>query len=82
MAAQDPGVFADFRPHAERAGRPAVIYRERRIGHDVDWTVLLDGSTRIGIGCQSAPGREDAISGPCEEAVRSAREIAGTERRQ
>ncbi len=75
VAAATPGVFVGFRPAVEVAGRPAVTYRELRAGRVVDWSVVLSGSTRIGIGCQSAPGEEDVVRGPCEQAVRSAREL-------
>lgn len=78
LAEQPAGVFVDFRPRDQRAGRPAVTYREVRDGRDIRWVVLLDGATRISIGCQSAPGREDTIAGVCDDAVRSAREVAGT----
>lgn len=67
------GVFVDFDPSGVGAGRPAVTYRELRPGHDIRWTVLLDGSVRISIGCQSRPGGEDAVRYACEQAVRSAR---------
>lgn len=75
---QSPGVFTDFRPHDRRAGRPVVTYRETRGHRDIGWVVLVDGATRIAIGCQSASGRVDAVAGACDDAVRSAREITGT----
>jgi type VII secretion-associated protein (TIGR03931 family) len=73
--AQPSGVFVDFHPSDVRAGRPAVTYREVRQGHDIRWTVVLDGAVRISIGCQSAAGAEEGISVPCDLAVRSAHEI-------
>jgi len=75
VADQPPGVFVEFRPIDEVAGRPAVTYREVRAGRVIRWSVVLAGSTRISIGCQSAPGREDGIGQPCERAVASAREV-------
>lgn len=69
------GVFVDFNPSGASAGRPAVTYREVRPGHQVLWTVLLDGPVRISIGCQSRPGAEDAVRAVCEQAVRSAHAI-------
>lgn len=69
------GVFIDFDPAGSSAGRPAVTYREVRPGHQVRWTVLLDGPVRISIGCQSRPGNEDAIRAVCEQAVRTAHAI-------
>lgn len=78
---QDPGVFVDFDPADEVAGRPAVTYREIRAGRVIRWVVVLAGPTRISIGCQSAPDRQDAIREPCEQAVRSAQET-GTDARR
>ncbi|OBH76476.1 type VII secretion-associated protein [Mycobacterium scrofulaceum] len=69
------GVFVDFNPSSTSAGRPAVTYREVRAAHHVRWTVLLDGPVRISLGCQSPPGREEAVRGPCEQAVRSAHAV-------
>jgi type VII secretion-associated protein (TIGR03931 family) len=66
------GVFVDFNPSAVSVGRSAVTYREVRAGHQVRWTVLLDGAVQISIGCQSRPGSEDAVREVCEQAVRSA----------
>ena len=79
VSAQPPGVFVDFRESDEVAGRPAVTYREVRADKVVFWSVVLDGTTRISIGCESPAGREDAVREACVEAVRSARELAGTE---
>lgn len=73
--AEPPGVFVDFNPSGTSAGRPAVSYREVRAAHHVRWTVLLDGPVRISLGCQSRPGREEAVRGPCEQAVRSAHAV-------
>jgi len=75
LADQEPGVFLDFSPAGSVAGRPAVTYREVRTGRVIHWSVVLAGSTWIGIGCQSAPGREEGIRGACERAVGSAREV-------
>jgi type VII secretion-associated protein (TIGR03931 family) len=69
------GVFVDFNPSGISAGRPAVTYREVRAGHQVRWTVLLDGVLRISVGCQSRPGGEDAVRDVCEQAVRSAHAV-------
>jgi type VII secretion-associated protein (TIGR03931 family) len=66
------GVFVDFNPSAVSVGRSAVTYREVRAGHQVRWTVMLDGAVQISIGCQSRPGGEDAVREACEQAVRSA----------
>lgn len=74
MAAEPPGVFVDLRPGGEAAGRPAVTYRELRTGSVIAWSVVLDGSTRISVGCQSPPGREAEVRAACDEAVHSARE--------
>ncbi|EHB58333.1 putative alanine and valine rich protein [Mycolicibacterium rhodesiae JS60] len=79
VAEQPRGVFVDFNPADRRGGRPAVTYREVRVGRDIRWTVVLDGATRISIGCQSAPGREDVVAEACERAIESARELVGTD---
>ncbi|WP_322859539.1 type VII secretion-associated protein [Mycobacterium europaeum] len=73
--AEPAGTFVDFNPTATSAGRPAVTYREARAGHDVRWTVLVDGPVRISLGCQSRPGNEEAVRAVCEQAVRSAHAI-------
>lgn len=73
--AEPAGVFVDFNPYGTSAGRPAVTYREVRAGHQVWWTVLLDGVVRISVGCQSRLGGEDAVRDVCEQAVRSAHAV-------
>ncbi|MGH3966703.1 MAG: type VII secretion-associated protein, partial [Mycobacterium sp.] len=75
IGSEPDGVFVDFNPSGVSAGRPAVTYREVRVGHQVGWVVLLDGPVRISVGCQSRPGGDDAVRGVCEQAVRSARAI-------
>lgn len=72
VAAEKPGVFVDFNPDDVRVGRRAITYREVRDAYDIRWSVLLDGSVRISIGCQSGRGGESQISSACDEAVRSA----------
>ena len=73
IAAQPAGIFLDFRSEDAVAGRPAVTYREVRPGREVRWAVLAAGSGRISIGCQSPPGRAEAVAAACAEALRSAR---------
>lgn len=75
LADQPPGVFVDFNPAGQRAGRPAVTYREVRAGHDIWWSIVLDDAVRISIGCQSRPGDADAVREVCEQAVRSAHRL-------
>ncbi|UVO13275.1 type VII secretion-associated protein [Mycobacterium sp. SVM_VP21] len=74
--AETPGVFTGFDPAGVSAGRPAVTYREVRVGHHVDWAVVVDRAVRIGIGCQSGTGGEDILRAVCEQAVRSARAVS------
>lgn len=69
------GVFVDFNPAGRSAGRAAATYREIRPGHDIRWTVWVDRSVRISIGCQSRHGRDDAVDRECEMAIRSARAL-------
>jgi|SRR5271166_3483903 len=74
--AEPAGVFVDFNPAGFSAGRPAVTYRELRAGHQVRWSVLLDGAVRISVGCQSRPGGDDGVREVCEQAVRTAHAVA------
>lgn len=78
IASRPAGLFIGLRSDARVFGRPAVVYREVRAGHIVDWTVVLAGSTRISVGCQSRPESEREVAAACEAAVRSARE-SGTD---
>ncbi len=75
ITAEPAGVFVEFNPAGQRAGRPAVTYRERRPGHDIEWTILLAEAVRIGIGCQSPPSDHDTVGEVCERAVGSARRL-------
>jgi type VII secretion-associated protein (TIGR03931 family) len=75
MNEQPDGVFFDFDPAAVAAGRPAVTYREVRADRQILWTVFVQGTLRIAIGCQSAPGRESAMRRVCDHAVRSAHPV-------
>ena len=72
---QADGVFGQFNPDDRRVDRPAATYRERRGGRQIDWAVFVDKTVRIGIGCQSAPGSEQAVRYVCEEAIRSAHAV-------
>jgi type VII secretion-associated protein (TIGR03931 family) len=73
---QEPvGSFVDFNASDDRAGRQAVTYREVRRDRHVAWAVVVDGSLRIAIGCQSAPGRAELVREACDEAIRSARAV-------
>jgi type VII secretion-associated protein (TIGR03931 family) len=74
--AEASGLFVDFNPAGNVAGRPAVTYREVRPGHDIRWTVLVDKAVRISVGCQSRRGQEDAMRRVCDLAVRSARALS------
>jgi type VII secretion-associated protein (TIGR03931 family) len=75
LAEEPDGVFVEFNPSDRRADQPAVTYREIRADHHIAWVVLTDGSLRIAIGCQSAPGREAAVREACEAAIRSAHAV-------
>ncbi len=59
----------------QNGGRPAVTYREMRADSETRWAVFVDGTTRIAIGCQSAPASRHAIDDACVQAVRSARVV-------
>ncbi|MEV0670993.1 type VII secretion-associated protein [Mycobacterium sp. NPDC050441] len=69
---QPAGVFVDFDPSAVVTARPVVSYREVRTGREIRWAVFVDGAVRIAVGCQSAPGRDEAVLPACEAAIRSA----------
>lgn len=77
---EPPGVFTDFDPDGRRAGRQVLTYQETRVGREIRWFVLLDGPTRISIGCQRGHGSPDAIGPVCDHAIASARQVDGTER--
>lgn len=75
LSEQPDGVFVDFNPSDHRAGQAVVTYREIREDHHVVWAVLVDESLRIAIGCQSAPGHEEAVRDVCDQAIRSAHAV-------
>ena len=75
LSLQPGGVFVDLNPSDRRAGQPVVTYREIRQDHHIAWVVLVDESLRIAIGCQSAPGHEEAVREVCDEAIRSAHAV-------
>lgn len=77
LATEPAGVFTDFHADDIRGGREVATYREHRASHQTDWAVLVDDALRIGIGCQSPPGRADAVRSVCDAAVRSAHAIVG-----
>jgi uncharacterized protein YukE len=71
MLSQQPdGVFVDFNPSGHRAGLTVVTYRGLPPDHHITWVVPLEATLRIAIGCQSAPGHEDAVGEVCDQAIR------------
>ena len=70
------GAFVDFNPSDRRADRDAVTYREIRPERIIAWTVLIDGTARIAIGCQSLPRREHLVREVCDRAIRSAHAVS------
>jgi type VII secretion-associated protein (TIGR03931 family) len=72
---QPAGVFVDFNASARRADKSAVTYREIREDRHILWTVLVDKTMRIAIGCQSAPGREQLVRDVCDRAIDSAHAV-------
>jgi type VII secretion-associated protein (TIGR03931 family) len=78
IAEQPVGVFVDFNDDVTVGDLPALTYREIRPGRVIEWMVLLVGSTRVAVGCQSPPGRAGAVRPICVQAATSAREN-GTE---
>lgn len=75
LSQQPDGVFVDFNPSDHRADQSVATYREMRKDHHVAWAVLIDESLRIAIGCQSAPGHEEAVRDACDQAIRSAHAV-------
>ena len=75
LGAEPDGTFVEFNPSDRRADRDAVTYREVRPDHHVAWTVLLDGTVRIAVGCQSPPGSEHLVREACDRAIRSAHAV-------
>lgn len=75
LSQQPDGVFVEFNPSDRRADRPVVTYREVRAGRQIAWAVLIDGSLRIAIGCQSARGHEAAVREACDQAIASAHAV-------
>jgi type VII secretion-associated protein (TIGR03931 family) len=69
------GVFVEFNPSERRSDQPMVTYREIRPDHHIAWFVLIDKSLRIAIGCQSAPGHDEAVREACDRAIRSAHAV-------
>jgi len=74
IAEQPGGVFVDFDAEATVGDLSAVSYREIRPGRVIEWMVLLVGSTRLAVGCQSPPGRAGEVRPICVQAATSARE--------
>jgi type VII secretion-associated protein (TIGR03931 family) len=73
---QEPdGVFVDFNPSDSRADHPVMTYREIRPDRHIAWFVLIDQSLRIAVGCQSAPGHEEAVREVCDQVIRSAHAV-------
>jgi type VII secretion-associated protein (TIGR03931 family) len=70
------GIFTGFEPDDRQAGRAAVTYREVRQDRQIDWTVFVDDTVRIAVGCQRDPGRAQAMADICGEAIQSAHAIA------
>ncbi|MGZ5390709.1 MAG: type VII secretion-associated protein [Mycobacterium sp.] len=70
------GAFVDFNPSDRRADRDAVTYREIRPERNIAWTILIDGTARIAIGCQSLPRREHLVRDACDRAIRSAHAVS------
>jgi type VII secretion-associated protein (TIGR03931 family) len=69
------GVFVEFDPAGSRAEHSVLTYREIRADRHIAWFVLIDGSLRIAIGCQSAPEREEAVRDACDRAIQSAHAV-------
>jgi hypothetical protein len=76
LAESADGAFVDFNPSDRRADRDAVTYREIRPERNIAWAVVIDGTARIAIGCQSLPRREHLVRQACDRAIRSAHAVS------
>lgn len=76
LAESADGVFVEFNPSDRRADRDAVTYREIRPERNIAWTVLVEGTTRIAVGCQHPPRREHLVREACDRAIRSAHVVS------
>ncbi|AFM15863.1 type VII secretion-associated protein, Rv3446c family, C-terminal domain protein [Mycolicibacterium chubuense NBB4] len=72
IEAEPAGVFVDFDADGTAGGRPAVTYRERRADGETTWAVLVDGATRIAVGCHSGAAPARGVREACAQAVQSA----------
>jgi type VII secretion-associated protein (TIGR03931 family) len=73
---QEPdGVFIEFNPSDSRGDHAVATYREIRRDRHIAWFVQIDRSLRIAVGCQSAPGHDDAVREVCDQAIRSAHAV-------
>lgn len=75
MEKEPQGAFSDFRADDRKMDRPAVTYTEVREGHDIAWTVLLDGDLRIGVGCQFKKDSYADVRQACELAIHTAHAV-------
>ena len=66
--------YEAFDGAAQFADRVVIRYREiRRDAAVVDWYVLVQAHTQVSVGCQHPADHPEVVSGPCEQAVRTAR---------
>ena len=52
-----------------------MTYTEIRADREIAWCGPPRWSVRIAVGCQSAPGDEEAVRKECDQAIRSAHAV-------
>ncbi|MFE6614133.1 type VII secretion-associated protein [Amycolatopsis sp. NPDC057786] len=73
LARQEPDKYSGFNGSAQYAGKTVIYYRETKPSARVDWYVVVQGKTRVHIGCQYGTGSplEQRVSAACEQVVKT-----------
>ncbi|WP_340684745.1 type VII secretion-associated protein [Amycolatopsis coloradensis] len=73
LARREPDKYSGFNGAAQYAGKTVIYYRETKPSARVDWYVVVQGKTRVHIGCQYGTGSplEQRVSAACEQVVKT-----------
>ncbi|RSN57037.1 type VII secretion-associated protein [Amycolatopsis sp. WAC 04182] len=73
LARLEPEKYSGFNGSAQYAGKTVIYYRETKPSARVDWYVVVQGKTRVHIGCQYGTGSplEQRVSAACEQVVKT-----------
>ncbi|KFU83040.1 type VII secretion-associated protein, Rv3446c family, C-terminal domain-containing protein [Amycolatopsis lurida] len=73
LARLKPDKYSGFNGAAQYAGKTVIYYRETKPSARVDWYVVVQGKTRVHIGCQYGTGSplEQRVSAACEQVVKT-----------